>query len=695
MTIHVLKMAKWHRTAITNGDIGAKKAVIMTRAEEISMGTFMRYLLSLISGCLLFTSLVFAAEPSKSLPADVRVIIDISGSMKKTDPENLRKPAVDLIVRLLPDSSKAGLWTFGQSVNMLMPHRVVDPAWRSQSVQKATAINSAGLFTNIGAALEKATEDYAAPEQNYRRNIILLTDGVVDVSKEAVDNLNERKRILTELLPRLKAAGYRIHTIALSADADQELMKKLSLATDGIFEVAETADELMSTFLRIFDQAVPAERVPLDENGFLVDDSIQEFTALIFRRADVPATVIIAPDGKEYSSTDVSNNVNWYRTEKYDLITVQQPVAGQWKIKTEMEPASRVTVVSDLQLAVAPIKNLFRVNQSFELAYSFQENNQVITNNDFLSLLTGKILLAKVDGLGASEIDIAKSASADGVFRQTLNGADAPGEYDLRLMIDGKTFKREYVHHFNVTDAAFRLEKRIDDASGQQRNVYKLIADVEMVDVDTLNVNVTVSNSLGNQQEQLLNSIAKEYWEFSFIPVQTARYDIEMQAEGKYLDGSPLSETIKADQFYFPDEASVLAAEQASSSATASTASEPDPLMAVPEEAESEPVANNLWLYIGIGVGNLLVLVLGYVVYRLIVGGDKGELAQIEKSLAKDNAAVKPDVPKKTTIDVSDDETAHIPMNDTSTAEASMADDLMADNLFPLDNMDESDGDKK
>ncbi len=292
---------------------------------EKPMQQFLCYWLAV---CALVASVCSAGEANAPKPSDVRVVIDISGSMKKTDPANLRKPAVDLIVRLLPDQSKAGIWTFGQSVNMLVPHRVVDAQWRSEGTNKAKAINSVAMFTNIGAALEAAAADHSTPSSDYNRHLILLTDGVVDINKEAVINLNERKRILTELLPALKASDYRIHTIALSADADQELMKKLSIATDGVFEVADTADELMATFLRIFDQAVPAERVPLDENGFLVDSSIQEFTALIFRRAEVPASVIIAPDGKEYSATDPANNVNWYRTDKYYLITVQQPVAG-------------------------------------------------------------------------------------------------------------------------------------------------------------------------------------------------------------------------------------------------------------------------------------------------------------------------------------------------------------------------------
>ncbi|WP_049632130.1 VWA domain-containing protein [Cellvibrio sp. pealriver] len=639
-----------------------------------------------IVGCLSPIALVsMADEPAKPLPADVRVIIDISGSMKKTDPENLRKPAVDLIARLMPDNSKSGLWTFGQSVNMLVPHQVVDQSWRNLGAQKSASINSVAMFTNIGAALEKATEDYETPSADYRRNIILLTDGVVDISQEAVVNLNERKRILTELLPRLKNADYRIHTIALSSDADQELMKKLSIATDGIFEVADTADELMSTFLRIFDQAVPAERVPLDENGFLVDASIKEFTALIFRRAEVPATVIVAPDGKEYSTTDPKNNVNWYRTDKYDLITVQQPLTGQWKVKTEMAPGSRITVVSNLQLVMQPPKSNIRSGQTLGLVYSFQENGSTITNKDFLGLLTAKALVSSRGSVETREVDLTLPAPDDGVFKHELAGFEEQGEYDVSVLIDGKTFKREYIHHLNITDSAFVLEKNQEEKDGKKTWVYRLGADLEIVDVANTKVTAIITDSKGNNLERQLNTIGNSRWEFSFAPLQPARYDITLKVEGLQIDGSPLTETIKADQFYYPDEATAMGIQAQSSAAASSAASEP----AIEEEAApEEDTSSNLWIYAALGVGNLLVLVLGYFAYRLIAGkGSKDELAEIEQTLAA-NPASKAAAGAAATampIDVADD-SQMIPME---SSEMSMPDDLMADNLFPLDNMEE------
>ncbi len=63
-----------------------------------------------LAAVLLLAVTVQAAEP---LP-DVRLLIDVSGSMRQSDPNNLREPALELMLRLLPEGSRAGVWTFGQ-----------------------------------------------------------------------------------------------------------------------------------------------------------------------------------------------------------------------------------------------------------------------------------------------------------------------------------------------------------------------------------------------------------------------------------------------------------------------------------------------------------------------------------------------------------------------------------------------------
>ena len=59
-----------------------------------------------LCGCLLILSIsVGAAEPI----TDLRVLVDVSGSMKQNDPAYLRQPALRLLTNLLPKKSQAGV----------------------------------------------------------------------------------------------------------------------------------------------------------------------------------------------------------------------------------------------------------------------------------------------------------------------------------------------------------------------------------------------------------------------------------------------------------------------------------------------------------------------------------------------------------------------------------------------------------
>ena len=102
---------------------------------------------------------------------DVRILIDVSGSMKKNDPNNLRSPALEMVVGLLPDGGKAGVWTFAKYVNMLVPHNEVTEQWRKQANGATSAIHTKGLFTNIEQVLDKATSNQkkADPTKRSRR----------------------------------------------------------------------------------------------------------------------------------------------------------------------------------------------------------------------------------------------------------------------------------------------------------------------------------------------------------------------------------------------------------------------------------------------------------------------------------------------------------------------------------------------
>jgi hypothetical protein len=66
--------------------------------------------------------------------------------LTKTDPLNLRIPAMKMLNRLVPDGSYAGVWNFVRHVNMTVKWGKVDKAWRKQTDIGAAKTHSNGLL---------------------------------------------------------------------------------------------------------------------------------------------------------------------------------------------------------------------------------------------------------------------------------------------------------------------------------------------------------------------------------------------------------------------------------------------------------------------------------------------------------------------------------------------------------------------
>jgi len=387
---------------------------------------------------------------SPQLPGavDVRIIVDISGSMKQNDPQNLRRPAVRLLARLLPDGATSGVWTFGQYVNMLVPHREVSDAWRDMAIAQSDAINSVAMRTNLGAAIETASDGYFTGGVLSNTHFIVLTDGKVDISRNPSANKAEANRILDTLVPPLKQQGARFHAVALSAEADTEFLRKLASDSNGSFHVAENADDLSRAFLDAFNAAVPQEQTPIDDDGFMVDAGVTEYTALIFwgdnETSDNRALALKAPGADATTLQQHPDNIRWAREPGYDLITVTDPVAGRWSLDGQLGEGSRVSVVSDLRMIVSPIPGTFSIEKPLAIRVGLFDGDEPITNADFLSVLTVNLTLANEDGRSGTKVLSEQSPPADGVYRYNIAEMPTAGQYQVIVEARSSTFARKF-----------------------------------------------------------------------------------------------------------------------------------------------------------------------------------------------------------------------------------------------------------
>lgn len=460
------------------------------------MAFFMRnVLLSLL--CLAAAAWAEDAPPPAS--ADVRILIDVSGSMQKTDPLNLRAPALKLLVSLLPADAQASLWLFAEEPQLLIPLGKTGKAWKTQALAGANKIHSRGLFTDIEAALNQASEDWKnASALAGKRHLILLTDGKVDVSKEAQKSAESRQRIINEAIPKLQQLGVQVHTLALSEDADLELLKKLSQDSGGWSEAIQAAEQLERMFAKVVAKTTPHDTVPLQGNKFTIDTSIQEFSLLVFLGPATEPTRLIRPDKLEASEIMLLPNIHWHHERGYDLITVDHPEPGVWELIAKTDPDNQVMVITDLKLVVKDLPNYLTKGDSLNISAHFTDQDGIITKEEFLKLISLRFKHDKGD-----EQELAQDAAKPGYFTGALKDL-MPGKYSVLITADGKTFKREIQHDLEVVEQLVASKLTVDSGATPPQLAVALTANKELLDIKSVRILAKLSNAYGQNTDIMI-----------------------------------------------------------------------------------------------------------------------------------------------------------------------------------------------
>lgn len=503
--------------------------------------------------------------------SDIRVLIDVSGSMKKNDPQNLRLPALRLLVGLLPPDATTAVWNFGTKAVPLVPLGIASDKWKKNAQSASTKIHSHDLFTNIGLALDAAISDWdKTPSKLNQRNIILLTDGMIDIGKNDAKNQQERTRILQEMLPEIQKTGAKIHTIALSKNADHAFLKELSTKTDGGFEQTESAAQLERIFLRLFEKATQPDTVPLVDNNFLVDESILELTLLVFKPQNARSTEIIEPDKKTYNQKNAPSYVKWQSEKNYDLITISKPKTGEWSINAQTDPDNRVLVVTNLQIQTNRIPNNLFIGENFNVALFMSDNNNKIMDDNFLQFIS---MSAVQKELSADKATLKKRwflhdnglrgdrQAHDGLFNVQINKTLDIGNNKFTFLASTETLRREINHSVMVHDINL-LNTRVEQLQKNNKQYHQILISPNIEFVNPLSIKMTANLLEGGKQQgdepgqaiklMQINSNTLE-WSYESESLDPEKdYHIVIHMQTKTRTGRPIDYTSPAIQLNLP-----------------------------------------------------------------------------------------------------------------------------------------------
>jgi uncharacterized protein (TIGR03503 family) len=358
-------------------------------------------------------------------------------------------------------------------------------------------------------------------------------------------------------------------------------------------------------------------------------------------------------------------------------VTLTTPEAGQWKIVADLDPDNRVTVVSDLKMEIANLPSTLFPGQQVDFEVYLHENGEVITNPDFLKLMTIEMTMTAESGRsGTKNMSDPTKVPEDGRYKESIKRLSKEGQYELKVSVDGKTFQRMKKSYIQVRQPiGFEIRKRI--VNGVEAYAVRVIPQVPDIEVTRTRVIAKLKSPDATSIIQAVPWVEEGVWEAIIEPSKgPGEYKIAMNVKGLFAkdqefrvkpDPISLMFPIPADfshEYYVKEEMVEALPEAEPALAEAPVIpdlsekmkdqanEDPDPIVeeapvevSIPEEvpaAESEPEVKGedekedkeeesseipSWIFILIPILTILLGVGGFFIYRMISKKKTGEAA--------------------------------------------------------------------
>ena len=323
---------------------------------------FLKWLASAL--CLVLAVPAFA-EGTRT--PDLRLIIDISETALGAEQDLQLGQSLAVLVRLLPEGSRVGIWAFDETVEQLAPVQQIDDSWREAAARALLAVKSRGSGSDIRAALAAASVKMPESDARYDTSIVLISSGRPDVSSSPMTDANAARELIQKRAPELASQGIPVHTVAVSSDADRIFLGSLARLTGGLALRARSSTELARSLLRLLQTISPVSTLPIAKSRFAVDESVDTFTLLFTGENALENVTLYTPVGERITRAQSPSGLHWFGNDRFTLITVNKPEVGVWKFNAPDAERAQVRVQSSLQLQVNPSPDILAVGESIEL----------------------------------------------------------------------------------------------------------------------------------------------------------------------------------------------------------------------------------------------------------------------------------------------------------------------------------------
>ncbi|MBT3319643.1 MAG: VWA domain-containing protein [Clostridia bacterium] len=272
-------------------------------------------------------------------PVSFIIVMDDSGSMRGSDPEELALDGAKLFIDLLP-AGKANISVilYGRDAVTIVSLTSVDSVSKKEII-KSTLVEEISYrqnMTDYGAALDLAVNNLIEAGSQ-KAAILLFTDG-----KLYGGDVQEVENQLEGAINYCKGMGWPIYTIGLNFDGsvDRVSLEEISLGTDAgdpliTEEPRELSEFFSEIFKRYYKNIQPRETVEVKEGDAFYKIEIPQMvleTSIVINGVSADTvTTLMGPSGVVIEFDNVQYQKFGGKT--YNVIKLIEPVSGEWSVQ--------------------------------------------------------------------------------------------------------------------------------------------------------------------------------------------------------------------------------------------------------------------------------------------------------------------------------------------------------------------------
>lgn len=203
-------------------------------------------------------------KQSNKIINDVVVLIDTSGSMSKTDPNNERFDAVNNLLNSMNSGNRVAVYKFDDHAAKVKEMSYVSKAVKEDIINKLQEYRNPYGNTNMGEALNMAYDEITRSKESGRNPmVIMLSDGG--------DNYNLDNKFDKTMKP-YNDNEIPVYTVGMSSGDNFYMLKKIAKASGGDYYNVKDVKDIKNTFVKIYRDR--QERILNDKRNGIREESI-------------------------------------------------------------------------------------------------------------------------------------------------------------------------------------------------------------------------------------------------------------------------------------------------------------------------------------------------------------------------------------------------------------------------------------